>query len=248
MVSAIKNNEFYLVYQPIINIQENRIDGAEVLLRWDRGVRKPIAPNIFIDVAEKIGLITEISKWVIEKNIIQRNKWSSKGIEINTSINLTAQEITDDSFCEWLRNLIETHHIDRTKIGIEITERVFSTDEKMLKDVLLDIKRKGYYILIDDFGTGYNSLMTIGNIPSDIIKIDKYFIDHIDEIGMKKIVKHTIEGCHEMGKKVVAEGVETKKQVEILEEMGCDKLQGYYFSKPLLPEDFEQFYMNFNLQ
>ncbi|MBK5242579.1 MAG: EAL domain-containing protein [Clostridium sp.] len=118
---------------------------------------------------------------------------------------------------------------------------------KKLRDILLDLRAKGYKILIDDFGTGYNSLMSISEISFDIIKIDKYFIDRLNEVEIKVLVKHIIEFIHEMGGMIIAEGVETKEQFGVLKELGCDMIQGYYFSKPLLPEEFAKYYDAFDM-
>lgn len=242
---AISNDEFYLVYQPIIDINENKVSGAEVLVRWDRGKKEKIGPNTFVDIAEKTGQINDLSKLIFRKNIKQILEWQKKSLDIKTSINLTATELVDDNFRIWIKNIMDRNHINRKGMGIEITERKL-TESKKIKGVLSDLIDLGYNVLLDDFGTGYNSLMTFGEIPFDIVKIDKYFIDRIFQREIKILIKNIIESVHQIGRKVVAEGVETKEQYELLKNLGCDKIQGYYFSKPLLANEFEEFYIKFN--
>ncbi len=242
---ALNNNEFYLVYQPKINIQENKISGVEVLLRWDRGDKKPVGPGVFIDVAEKIGLIRDISKYVIENVIKQIKIWEKENISIRCSINLTAQELTDQELIEWAVGKIESHDIDRSMIEIEITERVLNKEFEKINKHLEYLREIGYKISIDDFGTGYNSLMMIGMIHYDVLKIDKFFLDRMCNFEDRELVRKIIDYVHVLDKKVVAEGVETEEQLNFLKEYGCDEVQGYYFSKPLLAEDFAKFYKEF---
>ncbi len=243
---ALKNDDFYLVYQPIVDLKTNEITSAEVLLRWDRKEKTPVGPAVFIAIAEKIGLITEISKWVIVHNLVNVRKMQSQGIDIITSVNLTGDEIMDESFIKWAKALIEINNINRSKIAIEITERVLARDEAGMSEMMAMLKEKGYLICIDDFGTGYNSLMTVGKFPMDIIKIDKYFIDRFDQPKIQVLIEHLITASHRISNQVVAEGVETQEQVDFLRRLGCDKIQGYYYSKPLKQEDFVKYYHEFN--
>lgn len=245
--NAINNDELYIVYQPVIDINKNIVASAEVLLRWQRGDQENVGPNIFIDIAEKIGLIDQISKIVMEKNIAQIIEWENKGIKIKTSVNLTSVEILDESLLEWARKIIVEKDIDKSRLGIEITERIFSNQGDRLRAILHNLRAKGYSISIDDFGTGYNSLISVGEMSFDIIKLDKYFIEHINMIEIKMLIKYIIMYVHELGGTIIAEGVETKEQYEVLKELGCDMIQGYLFSKPLLPDDFADYYLNFNM-
>lgn len=245
---AIDQNEFYLVYQPIVSLRSNKIAHAEILIRWDRGKREPVGPGFFIPIAEQVGLIKHITTWIIKTLIQQKKDWKNKGIEIDTTVNVTSMEISDDAFREWVKNTIEENGIERASVGIELTERVISSDSKKISRVLSELRDKGYKILMDDFGTGYNSLMNAAQIPFDIIKIDKYFIDRLGETEVYIMLKHTIGFIHELGKTVIAEGVETKEQLLLLKELECDLIQGYYFSKPLTADDFFEYYSNFDIQ
>ncbi len=245
--NAIKNNDFYLVYQPIIDLKKNKVFSCEALLRWDRAKKPNIGPDFFIKVAEESGHIIELTKCVIKNAISDYIEWTNEGYDIKPSINITKNELINDSFLDWVENEIEKNNIKRQGIGIEITERVFEEDIFKLNKSLSLLQKKGYLIEIDDFGTGFNSLLVIGNIPIDIIKIDKYFVSRIHESKINTLIKKTIEAIHEIGASVIAEGVETKEQFHIMKELGCDKIQGYYFSKPLLKEQLKEFINNFNI-
>lgn len=247
LLNAINNNEFFVVYQPIINLNDNSISSVEVLARWDRGDRKTVGPGIFIKIAEETGLIQKITKEIIKKHFNQLANWKEENIQIKSSINITGDELTDNSLIRWLEEFVDENNIDRSNLGIEITERVLSNDGNKLNGILSYLKTIGYSISIDDFGTGHNTLRDLVGMQADIIKIDKYFIDRIHEKHTKSLIKYTIELVHEMGMLVVAEGVETKEQLNVLKELGCDEIQGYYFSKPLMPDDFANYYKSFDI-
>lgn len=233
LFNAIAKNELYLVFQPVIDIRNNCISSGETLIRWNRGERQPVGPNIFIPIAEETGSIKLLTKWILIQSLNSYLSLKEKGLDIKFSINITANELLDDSFIKWAKDFISSKEVKDLNFGIEITERVLSKNNKKINEILSRLQKKGFIIEIDDFGTGYNSLMTISEIPYDIIKIDKYFIDRIHDESIKLIIEHIINACHEIGGQVIAEGVETKEQYMILKQLDCDKIQGYYFSKPL---------------
>lgn len=246
LYESINNNELYLVYQPKINIAENRISGVEVLSRWDRKGKTPVEPEIFIKVAEDIGFIKEISKFVLDNSFSQILEWNKKGIVLDFSINFTTNELLENYFEEWEKKVTESEDIIISKLEIEITERTISqSDDKIIKRIE-GLRSKGIKVSIDDFGTGENSLMTTTKIPYDQIKIDKYFIDNLDDHEIRELIKEIINHAHKFSREVVAEGVESKWQLNILRDLNCDFVQGYYYSKPLLANDFEQYYDSFN--
>jgi EAL domain-containing protein (putative c-di-GMP-specific phosphodiesterase class I) len=246
--TAIANKEMYTVFQPIIDVNQNKITNAEVLIRWNRGNKKPVGPNIFIPIAEETGSIKILTKWIIISTIKQYLIFKEKGLDLTYSINVSANELLDESFVKWSLKYFTKNNLDLKDFGVEITERVLSKDNSRLNNVLKYLKNQGFDIEIDDFGTGYNSLMTIGEIPFNIIKIDKYFIDRIFDNGIKTIIEHIINAIHEIGGQVIAEGVETKEQYKILKDLKCDKIQGYYFSKPLIAEDFYNYCKSFDIK
>ena len=242
LLGAIRNKELYMMYQPKINLSDSSIAGVEALIRWNRGNHPSIGPSEFIPIAENIGFIKEITVFVLDSITDQLIQWQAKGIDVKCSLNVTSKEILDDDLSDQAQSIIESKNIDRRNMEIEITERILSYDNQQLFDKIQLLRQKGYVVSIDDFGTGYNSLMSVGEIPFDLLKIDKYFIDRIERHDIKELVRHIIDYCHSLGKVVVAEGVETQAQVEILRELGCDQVQGYYFAKPMLPHELEAFY------
>lgn len=246
LLESIIKNELYVVYQPKIDIVNNKISGVEALVRWKINGKDFVGPNTFIPIAEEIGFINKIAKFVCDTVTTQIEEWKIKGIDIKCSINISVHELLDDNHTSWINGIIASKNIDRSKLEIEITERALAYNDKRLLDKMNYLKEKGFQISIDDFGTGYNSLMSAGEIPYDKLKIDKYFISMINRIEIAEMVKHIIEYAHTFGKIVVAEGVETEEQLNTLKKLSCDEIQGYYFSKPLLPEEFEKFYLEFS--
>ena len=247
LLESIERNELFVMYQPKIDIINNKISGVEALVRWKRNGNDMIGPNIFIPIAEEIGFITKISKFVFDNVTTQMMIWKGKGIDITCSINTSVHELIDNNYASWARDTITSKNINRFDFEIEITERAIAYNDKRLIDKMVYLKEIGYQISIDDFGTGYNSLKSIGEIPFDKLKIDKYFIDRINQTEMAELVKHFIEYAHTFNKIVIAEGVETEEQLNTLKRLKCDEVQGYYYSKPLLPEKLEAFYINFNM-
>ncbi len=243
---AILNNEFFIVYQPIIDLKTRKIDSAEALLRWDRKEKQNISPTIFITIAEETGLIVEITKWIIINVINNYFNFKKQSIDIIQTINISAVELSDFKFSKWVKNIIEEKQVSPSNFNIEITERVISSNSKTLKHTLDLLKKTGCKIEIDDFGTGYNSFKTLGELPTDIIKLDKYFIHRINEKQIYTMIKCLIDLIHKIDGIVIAEGVETKEQFKILENMGCDKIQGFYFSKPLEIKNFYSYYKGFD--
>lgn len=246
LLESIRKDELFLMYQPQIDIVNNKISGVEALVRWKRNGDNFIGPDKFIPIAEEIGFIKEISKFVLDNATTQIEMWKSKNIDIKCAVNASAKELLDNKFINSGKETITSKDVSTSDIEIEITERAITYNDKDLIETMYYLKERGYQISIDDFGTGYNSLMNLGEIPYDILKIDKYFINRLDRIEIRELVRHIIDYSHTFGKIVIAEGVETEDQLNILKEMNCDKVQGYYFSKPLLPEDFEEFYIKFN--
>jgi EAL domain-containing protein (putative c-di-GMP-specific phosphodiesterase class I)/GGDEF domain-containing protein len=245
LLESIQRDELYLMYQPKIDIVNNRISGVEALVRWNRNGDNSIGPKDFIPIAEEIGFITKISRFVLDNVTTQMEIWKSKGMNIKCSVNSSIYEFNDDDFHAWARDMIDSKGIDRSELEIELTERAIAYNDKELIEKMNYLKNKGYQISIDDFGTGYNSLMSVGELPYDKLKVDKYFIDRINEKRITILVKHIIEYAHTLGKTVIAEGVETEEQINILKSLNFDEVQGFYYSKPLLPEEFEKFYASF---
>ena len=242
LVKALDNHEFYLVFQPITNLEDRQVECVEALIRWNRKNLEPIGPGVFIEIAEKIGMIGKITKWVVIQSVAQIKHWHKIGIDVQVSINITVREIEDDRFVDWLTSYVDSQKIARQSIKLEITERVFSSNSAKLESIANRLQSQGFAISVDDFGSGYNSLLTFAKIPMDSIKIDKYFTDNLENPQIYALVKAIIDFVHKLDKNVIIEGVETKKQVDLLEKLKADQIQGYYFSKPLSPYEFQEYY------
>lgn len=240
--NAIKHNEFSIVYQPKIDMKSGGVMGVEALLRWNNA--KNMSPAEFIKIAEDTEIINDITRWVIKNVVDQSKKWQDDNIKIKISINISANDLKDNSIIEYTRAYIEENHLAPEYFEFEITERSLLKNENTAAYLLNYIKSTGMKISLDDFGTGYNSLIHILRLPIDYVKIDKTLIDSIqDETGFV-LVAGIIRIVHILGKEIIAEGLETEEQVAMLNNMKCDHVQGYYFSKPLSPDEAKQFILN----
>lgn len=245
LLDSIRNDELFLMYQPKIDIANHRVSGAEALVRWKRKDKGVVGPNLFIPIAEDVGFIKEITKFVFDSATAQMETWKRKGLDIKCAINVSGMELLDQDFITWGQKMISSRNIDRADMELEITERAVTHNNESLIEAMHYLSGLGYKISIDDFGTGYNTLMNIGELPFDILKIDKYFIDRMNSFKIMELVRCVITLSHVLGKVVIAEGVETAEQLDLLREMKCDRVQGYYYSKPLLPHEFEEYYARF---
>lgn len=232
---AIEENEFILYYQPKYNIKENRLTGYEALIRWNHPEKGILTPGYFVDIAEETGLIVEISDWVIEEAIQQVRRWVDQGYEdFSVAINLSGKQFKDENVVDKIKKTVAKYNVEPKYIEFEVTETIALFDVKYAKTLLLKLQEIGFKISLDDFGTGYSSLNYLSVLPIDILKIDKGFIQEIysNEKG-EKIIHAVINLAQAYNLQVVAEGVETKKQLAYLLAEGCDIIQGYYFSKPV---------------
>ncbi|GEM_PF-229740 len=240
LLNALKNQEFYLVYQPKIDLRSGRVVGVEALLRWEHAGAL-IGPATFICLAEELGIIGEITKWVVRNSVAQAVCWAHAGVHMPIALNLSPKDLKDQSVVRYLIECIEESTLDPRLIEVELTERGLFENEQTLLQLLKMLRDLGVKVALDDVGTGYNSLVDLVVIPIDHIKIDKTFIDHIASENYRVLVKSIIDFAHNTGGEVIAEGVETKEQLGILENMGCSFVQGYYFSKPLPLNELEAY-------
>ena len=236
IVNAINNDELRLEYQPKYNIANNEIIGAEALLRVDSS---DLNITEVIDIAEKANLINKITRWVAKKVVKQLEDWKKEGIVTKVSMNVSPKDLSNDFFLEYLVECVENSEIEPNKIEIEITERCVIENNIIINDLLNRFKQYGFEISIDDYGTGHNSLKNVLVLPFNSIKIDKFFIDNIEDKGANSLIEGIINMAKKLDIGVVAEGVETETQYLILQNMGCDMIQGYYFSKPISPGVFK---------
>ncbi|MCB2310500.1 EAL domain-containing protein [Clostridium tagluense] len=245
---ALEKNEFEIYYQPQIDIINNKIKGFEALLRWNSTELGKISPSEFIPVAEASGLIIPMGDWIIRTVYIQNNLWKSKGYLYDTiAINLSAVQLQNDKFEENLKRIITETEVNTRFVELEITESILMKDFEKGVKLLTEIRGLGINIALDDFGTGYSSLSYLKQLPINTLKIDKSFIDNIVTNEREKaIVDGIIQLAQKIELDVIAEGVETKEQIKLLQSMGCNQIQGYYFSKPLPSDEIEEKFLKTN--
>lgn len=232
--SAIKENELEIHFQPIVD-NDNRIASLEILLRWEHAEEGWIPPAKFIPLAEESGLIMPLGDWVIKSACLQIKAWMNAGYTVpKLSINLSAKQFQHKLFLSNIQQILHETGVTAHHLILEITESLLMKDNDIVKKTLMQLSELGFVIAIDDFGTGYSNLAYLKHYPINKLKIDRSFINDItvDE-NDAAIVTATINMAHSLGMKVVAEGVETEKQLSFLNEKGCDFYQGYYFGKPL---------------
>jgi diguanylate cyclase (GGDEF)-like protein len=239
---AIPNNELVVHYQPKYSSKTGLIVGAEALVRWyDPRKQKLVPPLQFITIAEDIGIIGEIGKFVLRDACQEIEFWKKAGKDINISVNLSTKQFKEVDLVSSIKEIIECYDIPHKSIELEITESLLMDDINDSVQVLQELRDLGIRISIDDFGTGYSSLAYLKLIPTNTIKIDKSFVNNIESSSKDvAIVSTIIHLAHSLGCDVVAEGVETIEQFEILKQEGCDYVQGYYFCKPLQKTDFRK--------
>ncbi|CAM5223993.1 Response regulator receiver modulated diguanylate cyclase/phosphodiesterase OS=Ureibacillus acetophenoni OX=614649 GN=SAMN05877842_103151 PE=4 SV=1 [Ureibacillus acetophenoni] len=245
---AIENDELFLVYQPKVNIISGKITSAEALLRWKHPVWGLIPPNEFIPLAEETGFIFEIDKWVFNNVCKQIKEWDENQFEpIRIAVNLSAKHFIEMNFIQNVLNVINEYQIDTKQIEFEITENALLVNEDSVKKTLKQIKELGIHLSLDDYGTGYSSILYLKHFPFDSIKIDRsYIIDLPDnKNNSKEIVESTINLANKIHISIIAEGVETVEQLEILQQLQCDEVQGYIYSPPISPENLVKFVTNY---
>ncbi|MBU3111506.1 sensor domain-containing protein [Clostridium lacusfryxellense] len=245
---AIKNNELEIHYQPQIDIINNKIKGFEALLRWNSSELGTICPTEFIPIAEQSGLLIPMGDWIIKTVFLQNDLWKSKGYIYDTiAINLSSVQLENHRFEDTLKSLIAETKIDPNFVELEITESVLMKDFDNNVKLLTGIRNLGVKIALDDFGTGYSSLSYLKQLPINTLKIDKSFIDNIVTNERERaIVDGIINLAQKIDLTVVAEGAETLEQVKVLKNMGCNEIQGYYFSKPLTAHEIEEKFLKPN--
>lgn len=243
MRKALEKNEFFLAYHPQMDTKTKRINGVEALIRWEHEEIGFISPGEFIPIAEETGLIIPISEWVIKKACEDLHLLHINGFpQLSMSINISPLHFNQPDFVERLLSVIRETNIKDNSIELELTEGVIMPNAPETLQKLVKLKQHGIKLSIDDFGTGYSSLSYLNRFPIDILKIDQSFIRKLSDYKEDaSIVKAIITMAHTLHLKVIAEGVETKKQLEFLENQQCDSIQGFYITKPLPFEELMKF-------
>ncbi|MBV1908841.1 MAG: EAL domain-containing protein [Kangiellaceae bacterium] len=243
--TALESRNFFAVYQPKVCATTGDLMGVEALIRWQHPQRGLIPPIDFIHTAERSGLISQITQWVLEEAIKQSAAWQKMGLNISIAVNLSPINLVEENFKEGVLNLLDQYQLATAKLELEITESSFFADPIKAQEILTDLNNHGIEISIDDFGTGYSSLAQLKKMPVSTLKIDRSFVAHMHSNSSDSaIVSATINMAHELGLKVVAEGVEDFETLEKLRHYDCDIIQGYLISKPLIAKDFEYWYQH----
>jgi len=237
---AIKLNEMVLYYQPKINVKTMKVDGCEALIRWHHPDGHIIFPNDFIPLAEDIGFIDDIGKWVVKESISQVKRWQELGHNIRISLNVSGKEF-DDKFIEHIHQNIKNQGVDPSLLEVEITETAALKDLNHSRHLVQTLHEFGISVSLDDFGTGYSSMTYIKQLKASKLKIDKSFIDDLDNMEQRIVIESMIMLGKKLDYYINIEGVETKKQLFILKELGVDEVQGWLFSKAILPEAFIEY-------
>lgn len=231
---AIKNEEWVLYYQPKVDVYTHEIKGMEALIRWNHPEKGLLFPYEFIDFAEERGLIVEIGEWVLRTACQQVKTWSDKGFDIKMAVNLSSVQLYQTQLSNQILEIIKESKIKPRQLELEVTETMLMVNLETAVQTLNRLHCSGITISVDDFGTGYSSFGYLKHLPIDVLKVDRLFVrDLITDEYDKNIVNTIISMAHGMNLKVIAEGVETVEQHKLLQEMSCDEIQGYLFSKPV---------------
>ncbi|WP_122368627.1 putative bifunctional diguanylate cyclase/phosphodiesterase, partial [Pseudomonas amygdali] len=236
---ALDRDEFILHFQPKVSLTDGRISGLEALLRWNHPEQGMVSPAEFIPILEDTGLIIPVGEWVI-RNVCETIKsWEENNVrQVPIAINLSVRQLQVKGLAETIKHIVEGYGINPALLEFELTESMLMIDPESAVNILRDIKSYGISLSVDDFGTGYSSLAYLKRFPLDALKIDRAFIKDITSNHEDAaITRAVIVLAHELGLKVIAEGVETVDQLALLVTYGCDQMQGYLFSKPVIIEE-----------
>lgn len=247
--TAVRNNEFVVHLQPKFNISDDeRICGAEALVRWNYKNRELMLPYKFIPYFESDGSVIKVDEAVLCIVCAALRRWKENGLLLYpVSVNLSRKHLEQPGLVEHLAEIVDSYGVEHSLIEFELTESLAYDNQDYLVSVMNDLKNKGFMISLDDFGTGYSSFGLLTEMPLDTLKIDKCFVDRISEgksaAGIKIILRHIISMAKELGVSCIAEGAEDYDQIAALRELGCEIVQGYYYSKPVTMDYFEEKYL-----
>ncbi len=242
--SAISRRELQLVFQPKFDLMSGEMSGSEALVRWPHPTRGFLSPAKFVPLAEETGLIRPMTSFVVDAAIRQQHAWSGLGRMQPIAVNLSAKSLYDPNFLDTFEALLETWGVPPNMIDIELTESALADDPEQAKNFLGRLRQLGTKIYIDDFGTGYSSLNYLVTLPVHALKIDRSFVRQMGKSREAySVVASIISMAHNLDLRVLAEGVETSEDVEILRKLGCDEAQGFLYSQPIAPAEFVETYL-----
>jgi len=243
--SAIEQRELELVYQPKIHAPSGEITGAEALMRWHHPRRGIIGPKVFIPMAEQYGLIHALGNWAIDDACRQIRAWRNQGLRMRVAINLSVHQLRQPDLVATIVAALERNRLEPRLLTCEITETIAMDDSPGTLQVIEALAKVGVHLSIDDFGTGYSNLSRLRNLPVEELKIDRSFVLDLEASGnARAIVDAVVKLAQAIGLKVVAEGVETEQQQQILRQLGCDELQGFLYAKPMSARALAHWAMN----
>ncbi len=244
---GLERGEFVLHYQPKLHIESNQITGMESLIRWEHPEQGFLSPAEFIPVAERSKLIVPIGDWVLREACAQNKAWTDAGLgPVKVAVNLSAVQLRETDLTATIRQTLDETGLDPHQLELEITESLAMRNAEATIDILEDLTKIGVSIAIDDFGTGYSSLSYLKSFPVQRIKIDKAFIDDIGTEDNTGVIARAVTTLgHSFNMEITAEGVETEEQLAVLRSLGCDEIQGFYFSRPLPGDEFAAFLGNY---
>ncbi|MCI9976169.1 EAL domain-containing protein [Clostridioides difficile] len=233
--TALVKNQFEVYYQPKFSLVNGEMIGSEALIRWNHPEYGFISPAIFIPIAEKSQLILKIGRFVFERVCIDLSDWKKQGKNIvPVSVNLSRVELYQPDIVKFINDTIQKYNINSDLIELEITETVAMNELNILKNVLNELRKYGFFISMDDFGTGYSSISCLRDMPIDVLKLDRSFLDGIEnDKRSRNIAKSIVSLAKSLDLIVIIEGVETKEQAELMKQFGCDLVQGFYFARPM---------------
>jgi EAL domain-containing protein (putative c-di-GMP-specific phosphodiesterase class I) len=239
---AIAQGCIDLRYQPTAELDTGRIAGVEALARWEHPQLGLVGPAEFVPIAQQTGLTAALTTFVLERAVAQLREWHDDGLELTVAVNLCARSFVDTQLPDDVARLLDEAGVDPARLELELTERMLQADPMRASATLERLHEVGVSLAIDDFGTGYTSLANLKRLPVDVIKVDKSFVrDMATEPADAAIVRSTVDLAHNLGLRVVAEGVESAAAWLALRDLGCDLAQGYVLSRPLAADAVGRF-------
>ncbi len=240
MEIALEREEFILYLQPKYRLTDEKIVGAEALVRWKKEHIDMVYPGTFIPIFERNGFITKLDMYMLNKACIVIREWIDSGITpVTVSVNFSRLHINNKDFIDKICSTLDRYNIPRNTIEVELTETAIFENFEILKDVLYELHNAGFTLSMDDFGIGYSSLGLLKNLPVDVIKIDRsFFVDASDQHRSRAVIETIIDMTKKLNIHTVAEGVEDQEHIDLLRELGCETVQGYYYAKPMPAEEF----------
>ena len=240
LVGALDRQEFQLAYQPQVCLETGKVFGVEALLRWHSPELGQVPPDRFVPVAEKTGLMPELGDWVLVSAVRQARRWMEAGTPLRVSVNISATQMQTGTFPARIQQILRRNKVPAAMIELEVTESMLIDNVEQNRTILEEIRQSGVKLALDDFGTGYSNLAYLQHFVFDTLKIDRLFTKSLSGNDSRDVlVRAIIATGRELVSDIIAEGVETEEQKQVLQKLGCSKMQGYLFGRPMTAEDVE---------